>query len=307
MTTTINGSTGLVLGVGAQVSFPDSTAQNTAAFLGFRNRIINGDMRVAQRGTSGTTGYLVDRWTAANTTAQSQSSDVPSGFTKSLEFSGSATPFIAQRIEAANSADLVGGSLTISFWAKNVSGTASLYIDLFSANALDNFNTITTLPTGFGNYPVVGAWAQYKVTYQNLPAAVANGLELRIARNNESASTTRITGVQIEAGPTATPFERRSYGLEILMCQRYYTQFDSSAASAYPTASGAISQTRCYFPAMMRVTPSIGVGPLVGSSNLATDGFYYINVYGTTYQIAQGAATGNYSAYRSGNTANAEL
>ena len=49
----------------------------------------------------------------------------------------------------------------------------------------------------------------------------------------------RVTGVQLEPGPVATPFENRPIGTELALCQRYYQKYD--ALRLYPIqASGSV-------------------------------------------------------------------
>lgn len=136
MSMTFNGLNGLTFG--------DGTSQNTAASgFGFKNRIINGDMRIDQRnfGASGTVSssqaYTVDRWVAQNytdgTMTYQRVTDAPVGFTHSLKFTTTATDtslaagqyaFTLQKIEGYNVADLAFGTsaaktLTASFWVKS--------------------------------------------------------------------------------------------------------------------------------------------------------------------------------------------
>ena len=83
-----------------------------------------------------------------------------------------------------------------------------------------------------------------------------------------------ITGVQIEAGSAATPFEHRSYGEELQLCQRYFFKLTSGfqgntdlGAPLSPTGDNGIMNfavwdtTNCYgvihFPIEMRTAPSI--------------------------------------------------
>ena len=66
------------------------------------------------------------------------------------------------------------------------------------------------------------------------------------------------TGVQLEVGDTATPFEHRSYGQELALCQRYYAYLGTEF---YGTNYGNVS-TLCIVthPAAMRTTPSYSSG-----------------------------------------------
>jgi hypothetical protein len=115
----------------------------TTGYYGFKNRIINGDMRIDQRNNGAavtlndTFVYTVDRWQAHDVTDGSytvqQSSTVPAGFTKSLlvtvtsadtSLGASQYAFLAQPIEGYNTADLGWGTanaqtITISFWVRS--------------------------------------------------------------------------------------------------------------------------------------------------------------------------------------------
>lgn len=76
-----------------------------------------------------------------------------------------------------------------------------------------------------------------------------------------SGNTFDITGVQLEVGSVATPFEHRSYGEELALCQRYYQQYDYTAVYQTvlaPTFNISTSDAfgTFFFAVPMRVTPS---------------------------------------------------
>jgi hypothetical protein len=65
-----------------------------------------------------------------------------------------------------------------------------------------------------------------------------------------------ITGVQMEAGPVATPFEHRSYGQELALCQRYYEAVNWAMGFSYSTSSINFDIP---FSVYKRINPSVTV------------------------------------------------
>ncbi len=75
---------------------------------------------------------------------------------------------------------------------------------------------------------------------------------------SNASATFYITGVQLEVGSVATPFERRDYGRELIMCQRYY--YKVSGDTKWFGIGYVIDSTRAQgitsFPVTMRTAPS---------------------------------------------------
>jgi hypothetical protein len=181
--------------------------------------------------------------------------------------------FISQHIEGFNVADLGWGAagaqaVTLSFWVrssltgtfggslKNADGTRSYpYSYTISATNTWEQKTVTVagdtsgtwlansgiglavlfgLGTGSTFSGTAGAWAG-----SNLDNATG-----AVSVVGTSGATFYITGVQLEAGSVATPFERRPFGTELALCQRYFEKsFDQSVAPAQnvATVSGALT------------------------------------------------------------------
>ena len=205
--------------------------------------------------------------------------------------------YLQHRIEAQNLQHLDFGSstakkLTLSFWIKSsITGTyavmfyrqdstrtinATYTID--SANTWE-YKTITidgdttgaiandngqgiSIYWGFAsgtdyNSTVSSSWAAYAGT-NLLGGQAANGVV------TTAGATFQLTGVQLEVGEQATPFEHRSYGDELLRCQRYFHRIGGSTGSGLYDAVGTgavISTTQGFvnvpLKVQMRAKPSV--------------------------------------------------
>jgi hypothetical protein len=138
-------------------------------------------------------------------------------------------------------------------------------------NAQDNYSGVTAISNGTITINSTPTDYTFQIT---LPSGVSNGLEVYFSFGAFTSGTLDITGVQLEAGSVATPFERRDYGRELIMCQRYYYQFDSVsngyvATGAY-RAGTSTAEASFNHPVTMRAAPTL-------SANAAA-----FNVYSTT-------------------------
>ena len=233
-----------------------------------------------------------------------RSTTAPTGFTNSLlatvttadaSIGAAQYYFLNQRVEGFNCADLGFGTasastVTLSFWVRSsLTGTFSgalsnsaytrAYPFTYTINAANTFEykTITIpgdssgtwltdngiglrvywdLGVGTDNRAAAGAWtASGRIG--------ATGSTNWIATNG---ATFYITGVQLEPGSTATPFERRSYGQELALCQRYYQVFgDLNLTISGRLTNAATTVMPIVFRTTMRAAPTVAGTLVVGS------------------------------------------
>jgi len=230
-----------------------------------------------------------------------QDSSAPAGFVNSLKFTtttadGSLAAAqlarVWQAIEGTNVADLGWGTVsaktvTISFWVRSsLTGTfgGSLlnnadnraYPFTYAISVADTweYKTVTiagdttgtwATNTSTGVYVIFGLGAGSNSS--GTAGAWAGGSELYSATGAVSVigtlnATWYITGVQLEAGSVATPFERRQYGQELALCQRYLPAYnaESSSNTPYGTSTQGSSTARIWvsfqFPVQTRVAPT---------------------------------------------------
>jgi hypothetical protein len=230
---------------------------NSDSSFGFKNRIINGGMDIAQRGTSFTSGannndaYVLDRFyilsDGNDAIDVTQTTTVPTGakFSIGLDVETTNKKFgIAQIIENANCFDAIGGAVTLSFQAK-VSATTKLdnvkcAIVAWSGTADSVTSNIISAWGAEGTNPTLIANATYENTPANLNVTTSFAT-YSVTANVDTASTSNIivfiwsdvtdttagdflyiTNIQLEKGSTATSFDYRSIGTELQLCQRYF-------------------------------------------------------------------------------------
>jgi hypothetical protein len=327
-----------------------SAVLNIDDLYGFRNRIINGDMRIDQRnagalvaGAVGNT-FGVDRFffgvfgSGTGRISTQQTSVVPSGagFVNSVVgtvTTADATPSatfgycLMQRIEGFNVADLGFGTagasaVTVSFWVRNSlagtyvvtlsnQGVSRAYSTTYTVSSANTWELKTvTIPgdtsgtwntgngqglqltwgLGGGTSRQANALNAWSFGTDSFVVTDAAGCVDWIAT---SGATFYVTGVQLEKGTVATPFERRPFGTELALCQRYAYQMnaaDSNGANRF-SLGFANSTTKAYVqtqhPVPMRIKPSLTTtaATLVLSDTLAGTVLSGISIQSVTSDV----------------------
>lgn len=210
----------------------------------------------------------------------------------------------AQSIEGLNTVDLAWGTssartITMSFWVRSsLTGTFG--------GAINNSNTNRSYPFSY-NITVANTWEFKTIT---IPGDITgtwlttNGVGINIWFDMGSGSsvigtagswssnsfwgatgstrlistlnaTWNITGLQFEVGSVATPFERRLYGTELQLAQRYYYRQNTLTYFNGNSGNSTVARGGAKFAVTMRATPTIIVNP--GSNNGGADGQAYIS------------------------------
>ena len=304
--------------------------------LSHRNLIINGDFKVWQRGTSGTTAgntaYYTDRFAVtANHSGKfdvAQSTTAPQGFNYSKKLTVNTTKAslstydisgIWYKLEGYDAHKLNWGTsnaqdITLSFYVRSsVTGTYSIgirnagtynksFVSEYTISTADTWERKTINISG----ETSGTWATTSSGSIEILFSLGTGtgyqssnLDSWEATSNLSSSnnvnlvatssaTFYITGVQLEVGSVATPFEHRSYGEELYRCQRYYRSYarDVRDNNVLIIAIGYnVNTSLCDFPLLinppLRTAPSLEYsgtnafsvydGSGHGSTNIALD------------------------------------
>ena len=213
--------------------------------LMFRNALYNGDFRIAQRGTSfgpnPSGSYTLDRWHiesgAGLTVSQIQSG--LANFSNAIQLQTSTTTiqniYLIQPIETREVIKFQGQPVTISFWYRVPTSFTGLWAAwAWSSTGVDTKITNVSSGTGLGNAVLTNTTAWTYASFTTFVPTTVNTLEVMFLTFNNvvNGAQIQITGVQLEKGSVATPFEVRPYATELALCQRYYHRVGTATGQA---------------------------------------------------------------------------
>ncbi len=254
----------------------------------FRNKLINGNFDIWQRGTSvgasTSNKYLADRfysYSVGSTVAQARQAfplgqtDVPGN---PRYFNRITVASVAGAANQANYAQVIedvttlaGRQAVLSFWmrADAPKNIAVEFAQVFDAGSPD------VLGIGVTTCALTTAWKQFKVPV-TLPSVAGKstgggnhgvyvlwwfdaGSNSNSRTNNlgQQSGVFDIARAQFEPGSVATSFEDRPTGLEFSLCQRYCQKYFNFQTAGYGAAGGNVSCPFMMFQQTMRTTPTL--------------------------------------------------
>ena len=216
-----------------------------------------------------------------NVQTYQQVTDAPAGFNNSLKITNNSTTQATaagvlstprQKIEGLNTAYLNWGTsdaqtVTISFWVKaSVTGTypVSLINNDFTRSFVTNYTvsvantwekkTATIAGDTSGTWTVdnstgisvmfsLDTGSTYQTTAGSWQTGNYRGTSSDVHFLANASATWQITGLQLEASTTATPFENLQYGQQLALCQRYYEQINTRGTGSETLGVGIVQSS----------------------------------------------------------------
>ena len=299
------------LTVPALVSTGDITANknitaasyNTSQLAGFRNQLINGNMLINQRGSVNTTTagvsqvYTCDRWYVHSDNTYSWEQRNPSnanwnvgftaaGFDTCLNVRNAQSSYqIRQAIElpvVGQPGQFVPGST----WNVSIYATDQPTVTVeFRTSVTGAAGDVVPVLTETLMPAVPGESMRYSYSFtvpSNITLVSTNNCLAVSFRNSSGTGAISVSGVQLEPGTVATPYEVIPIQTEIALCQRYYCTYTGTASSApYAYIRRNDERYRGWnwsFPVQMRGVPVCTGNPSTASDelnlNACTDGLF---------------------------------
>ena len=305
--------TGVTSAIQAQLNAPAKvTSINGGQLAGMRSRIINGGYEISNRFGGAVTAlaavtrtYTVDQMIVyASTATTFQRTTFAGAEGDQLNYcllvngtAGLTNVQAMQRVEYWNCIDMGGKAVVGSIWVYQTTGsTLTAVVQAARPNTPDDYSS-TTAESAFtvsvngvlGASIPSGQWCKVAAT-ATLSNAAVTGLEIAFLLVGAITSGYCLfTKMQFELGTVATPFERRSYGLELALCQRYLP-FVTTSANAIIGVGQCISTTRALIKVAFPVTPRV---PPTGLTPPGAGGFYLTDAVNVAKTCTALAITGS--------------
>ena len=252
---------------------------------------------------STTSGYLIDRWRVASVTSGINISIVKTvvnsnGFyyalslaplTADTNITASEYVLVEQRIEGNNIVDLIGNTFTFSFWVKSVktgihcisfrnNGNDRSYVAEYTINSASTweYKTVTVsgglitggtwdYGSGIGLYVsfIVASGSNFHTTANSWNSGQFYSTSNQVNGVDSTSNLFQITGVQLEKGSSATPFEHLSYGQDLCFCQRYFEYGQSNSFSLWTSVANGYQSKQ--FSVTKRSVPTVTLFPASGT------------------------------------------
>ena len=295
-----------------------------ANFAAGKNKIINGDTNIWQRGTSLVgAGYLADRFQGVVTTTtitQSQQAFTAGAapvagyesqyFYRAVTVTGGTSAsraLVQQPIEDVRT--FAGQTVTVSFYAKAGTGTPKIGVELAQVFGSGGSASVTAI--GATAVTISTSWTRYTVTASvpsisgktigtgsslNLVLWIDAGSDFatRASSIGNQSGTFDIWGVQVEAGSVATAFQTATGTIqgELAACQRYYWRSTTSTVGSHgigATQSATSAIVGINLPVTMRVVPTS-----IDFANLRLVNYGVAAYSITTITLSAGESTQNF-------------
>jgi hypothetical protein len=254
-----------------------------------RNRAINGDFSVNQRGfttlanPAGAFGF--DRWQAyqsggtcsysAQTPALGDLPESARAYARVVTSGQSAAgdyAILYQKIESVRT--LSGKTANVSFWARAASGTPKVVVEFTQIFGLGG-SPSTTVTIYVGTVTLSTVWRRYSVTC-TFPSIAGKTLgsngddhiqlffwtsagstySARIGSLGIQSATIDFWGVQVEEGPYSTAYEQKTYADELRACRRYYQRLLDPPMRGGVASATTLSRMGMLLQVPMRAAPN---------------------------------------------------
>lgn len=248
--------------------------------VNFKNYVINGDLSVAQRGTSFTNvasgTYTIDRWNMSyRAVGNADIAQVDNKTYKSLKVTNSnaSSQEIAMRYRVEDVTQFHNDSFVLSFYAK-ASTSVTLDTRVFENYGSGGSSTVTVVSAGSQNKTITTTRQRFSITFttsdmSSKTIGTSNYLEFSFHPTLVSGANWEYDSVQLEKGTSATDFEKVPHDINLQRCKRYFWQDNHLWGSV---ASSTEVHVRGTHPVELRAEPSVSVSGAITIWQLSVAG-----------------------------------